>query len=128
MKPTTDLASLPKKIWGKATTEVSGWTTSVTADVEGTDFENTQYTVDAENGDLSIKLSASGGMYILYMIDVMIGCYLSFIYVNCSVLIYICMHLFCFTLLCVLNRLRNNKQAVYTKLRQLKALTPTEPQ
>jgi len=61
VKPTTDLASLPKKIWGKATTEVSGWTTSVTADVEGTDFENTQYTVDAENGDLSIKLSASGG-------------------------------------------------------------------
>lgn len=61
VKPTTDLSSLPKKIWGKATTEISGWTASARADVDGTDFENAKYEVDAVNGDLSIKLSASAG-------------------------------------------------------------------
>jgi len=58
-RPTSDIASLPKKIWGKATADIGGWTTTASADVEGTDFAGADYEVDAENGDLSVKLSAS---------------------------------------------------------------------
>jgi len=60
-RPTTDIASLPKKIWGKASTDIAGWATTVSADVDGTDFAGAAYTVDAENGDLSISLTASSG-------------------------------------------------------------------
>jgi len=58
-RPTSDIASLPKSIWGKATTDIGGWKTTVSADVDGTDFAGASYDVDAENGDLSINLSAS---------------------------------------------------------------------
>lgn len=58
-KPTSDIASLPKKIWGKASTDIGGWKTTASADVEGTDFAGAQYEIDAVNGDLSINLSAS---------------------------------------------------------------------
>jgi len=58
-KPTTDIASLPKKIWGKASTDIGGWATTVSADVEGTDFSGASYDVDAENGDMSLSLTAS---------------------------------------------------------------------
>lgn len=58
-RPTSDIASLPKKIWGKATTDVGGWKTTASADVEGTDFAGASYDIDAENGDLRLSLSAS---------------------------------------------------------------------
>lgn len=60
-KPTTDIASLPKKIWGKASTDIGGWATTISADVDGTDFGGAEYEVDAANGDLSLNLSASAG-------------------------------------------------------------------
>jgi len=60
-RPTTDVASLPKKIWGKASTDIGGWATTVSADVEGTDFGGAEYEVDTANGDTSIKLSANAG-------------------------------------------------------------------
>jgi hypothetical protein len=60
-RPTTDVASLPKKIWGKASTDVGGWGTSISADVEGTDFAGTEFELDAANGDMSLKLSANSG-------------------------------------------------------------------
>jgi len=58
-RPTTDIASLPKKIWGKASTDIAGWKTSARADVDGTDFAGAGYEIDAANGDLSVKLSAT---------------------------------------------------------------------
>lgn len=58
-KVTQDLSSLPKKIWGKATTNIGGWVTSARADVEGTDFENAEYEIEAANGDISLKASAT---------------------------------------------------------------------
>lgn len=58
-RPTTDIASLPKKIWGKATADISGWKTTASADVEGTDFQGAAYELESENGDMSVKLSAS---------------------------------------------------------------------
>lgn len=58
-KLTNDLSSLPKKIWGKATTNIGGWVASARADVEGTDFENAAYEIEAASGDISVKASAS---------------------------------------------------------------------
>jgi len=62
-RPTTDLASLPRNIWGKASTDVSGWGVSARAEVEGIDFTNADLQVDADNADLdlSAKLVASAG-------------------------------------------------------------------
>jgi len=58
-KPTTDVATLPKKIWGKASTKIGGWTTSASADVEGIDFKGATYEIDADSGDMSVSLTAS---------------------------------------------------------------------
>lgn len=57
--PTTDLTSLPKKLWGKASTDISGWKTSASADVEGTDFQGTTYELESSNVDAAVKLSAT---------------------------------------------------------------------
>jgi len=56
-----DIASLPKKIWGKASTDVSGWATSVRADVDADDLGNADLEIDAVNGDTSLKMLASAG-------------------------------------------------------------------
>lgn len=62
-RPTTDIASLPRSIWGKANTDVAGWGVSARAEVEGTDFSNVNLDLDADNedADLSLHLVASAG-------------------------------------------------------------------
>jgi hypothetical protein len=62
-RPTTDLASLPKNVWGKASTDISGWGVSARADIDGQDFTRADLQVDANNADadLSIKMMASAG-------------------------------------------------------------------
>lgn len=62
-KPTTDIASLPKNIWGKASTDVSGWGLSARAEFTGTDFGSAAVDVDAANEDLDldVHLEASAG-------------------------------------------------------------------
>jgi len=57
----TDIASLPKSFWGKASTDVSGWATSVRAEVDAADLTSADVEVEAENGDTSLKLFASAG-------------------------------------------------------------------
>mmetsp|Transcript_17603 Transcript_17603/g.24825 ORF Transcript_17603/g.24825 Transcript_17603/m.24825 type:complete len:264 (+) Transcript_17603:25-816(+) len=61
--PSTDIASLPKKIWGKASTDISGWGVSARTEFAGTDFSKADVDVDASNseGDLSLHLEASAG-------------------------------------------------------------------
>jgi hypothetical protein len=63
VRPTTDIASLPQSMWGKASTAVSGWGVSARAEVEGTDFSNANLEVDADNesADLSVHMVASAG-------------------------------------------------------------------
>jgi hypothetical protein len=56
-----DIASLPKKVWGKATTEISGWVASVRADMDASDIKAADLEIDAANGDTSIKILASTG-------------------------------------------------------------------
>jgi len=60
-RPTTDIASLPKNVWGKASTSVGAWGVSARAEFSGTDFSKADVDVDAENGDLSLHLEASAG-------------------------------------------------------------------
>lgn len=62
-RPTTDIASLPKKVWGRARTDVAGWGVSARAEVDGLDFSNANVELDADNSDadLSVHLVASTG-------------------------------------------------------------------
>ena len=62
-RPTSDLASLPKNIWGKASTNLNGWGVSARAEFQGTDFSNAGIDIDANNADadLDIHLEASSG-------------------------------------------------------------------
>jgi len=62
-RPTSDIASLPKNIWGKASTNLNGWGVSARAQFEGTDFTNAAVEIDATNdeADLEIHLEASAG-------------------------------------------------------------------
>lgn len=61
--PTSDIASLPKNIWGKASTNLSGWGVSARAEFTGTDFTSAGIDVDANNEDLDLDLhlEASAG-------------------------------------------------------------------
>lgn len=63
VRPTTDLASLPRSVWGKVATSVSGWGVSARAETQGLDFRNSNVEVDADNesADLNLHLVASAG-------------------------------------------------------------------
>jgi hypothetical protein len=62
-RPTTDVASLPRTIWGKASTDVSGWGVSARADVDAQDMGSADVEVNANNAenDLSVRMLASAG-------------------------------------------------------------------
>lgn len=55
-RPTTDLASLPRSVWGKASTDVAGWGVSARAEVQGSDFANAALEVDADNNDADLNV------------------------------------------------------------------------
>jgi len=58
-RPTSDIASLPKTIWGSATTDVGAWGVTARAEFQGTDFSSADIDIDAVNDDLSIHVDAS---------------------------------------------------------------------
>jgi hypothetical protein len=62
-RPTSDIASLPRKIWGKASTDVSGWGVSARADINPQDLDSADLEINADNedNDLSVSLVASAG-------------------------------------------------------------------
>lgn len=62
-RPTTDIASLPKNVWGKASTDIGGWGISARAEFAGTDFTNADVDIGAtsDENELSINLQASAG-------------------------------------------------------------------
>jgi hypothetical protein len=62
-RPTTDVASLPRTIWGKASTDVSGWGVSARADVDAQNMDSADIEVNANNAenDLSVRMLASAG-------------------------------------------------------------------
>ena len=62
-RPTSDIASLPRSIWGKASTDVSGWGVSARADVDAQELNSADLQVDGSNEDfdLSVRMVASAG-------------------------------------------------------------------
>jgi adenine specific DNA methylase Mod len=63
VRPTTDLASLPRSIWGKASTDISGWGVSARAEVDGQNFNNADVELQASNSkaDLRVSVDAQAG-------------------------------------------------------------------
>ena len=63
VRPTTDLASLPRSIWGKASTDISGWGVSARAELDGQDLQNADIELEAANAsaDLRVHVDASAG-------------------------------------------------------------------
>jgi hypothetical protein len=62
-RPTSDIASLPRKIWGKARTDISGWGVSARADINPQDLDQADVEINADNSDndLSLNLVARAG-------------------------------------------------------------------
>lgn len=64
-RPTTDIASLPRKVWGKAGTNVAGWGVSARAERDMSS-DDTALEFDANNDDADLALrvvaSAHGGV------------------------------------------------------------------
>jgi hypothetical protein len=62
-RATSDIASLPKSIWGKASRSFGGWATSARAEVTKGRLDQADIEVEASNkdSDLDVKLFASAG-------------------------------------------------------------------
>jgi hypothetical protein len=62
-RPTTEIASLPRKLWGKASTDVSGWGVSARADIDAQNLDSAELEIDANNkdNDLSVNMLATAG-------------------------------------------------------------------
>jgi len=62
-RPTTDVASLPRKIWGKASTDVSGWGVSARVDIDpqSLDSADLELNADNEDNDISLNMVARAG-------------------------------------------------------------------
>jgi hypothetical protein len=63
VRPTSDLASLPRNVWGKASTNVAGWGVSARAEVDAQKRRSANIELDADNKDvdLSLRMVASAG-------------------------------------------------------------------
>ena len=61
-RPTTDIASLPRNIWGKASTNVAGWGVSARAERKRDNADTgVEVDLDNEDADLSVRMVASAG-------------------------------------------------------------------
>lgn len=64
-RPTTNIASLPRNVWGRASTNVAGWGVSARAERDMS-ADNTSLEFDANNADADLNLrvvaSAGGGV------------------------------------------------------------------
>ena len=72
IRPTSDLASLPKAIWGKAKTKVSDWDVTARGELDGQDFSRADVTVDAASvkSDIAVRLEAqANGSFIVNSVE-----------------------------------------------------------
>jgi predicted PilT family ATPase len=62
-RATADIGSLPKSIWGKASTDISGWRTSARAEMKdgALDEADIELTADNTENDIGVKMVASAG-------------------------------------------------------------------
>jgi hypothetical protein len=63
VRPTSDIASLPRSVWGKAAANVAGWGVSARAEVDAQERSSAALEFDANNADadLSLRMVASAG-------------------------------------------------------------------
>jgi hypothetical protein len=63
VRPTSDIASLPRNVWGKASTTVAGWGVSARAEVDAQERNSANLEIDADNSDadVSLRMVASAG-------------------------------------------------------------------
>jgi len=61
VRPTGDIASLPKSVWGQVGGTSSGWAWTARADIDTNDLGSADFDINAENGDLSVNILASTG-------------------------------------------------------------------
>jgi len=62
-RPTSDIASLPRSVWGKASTSTGGWALSARGEVQRDSMSTAaiEATADSEKDDLSLKFLATAG-------------------------------------------------------------------
>ena len=61
-RPTTDIASLPRNIWGKASTNVGGWGVSARAERDmSSDDTALEFDANNDDADLNVRVVASAG-------------------------------------------------------------------
>lgn len=60
VRATKDVASLPKKIWGKISSQVGAWGLSAKADFKGLDFSNADMNFGVSNDDEGLSFAAKG--------------------------------------------------------------------
>ena len=61
-RPTTDIASLPRNIWGKASTNVGGWGVSARAERDmSSDDTALEFDANNDDADLNVRVIASAG-------------------------------------------------------------------
>ena len=56
VRPTADIASLPRSIWGKASTNVGPWGVSARVEMDGVGGGNANIDVDADNSDADLSV------------------------------------------------------------------------
>lgn len=59
-QPTKDIASLPRTVWGKASTSVSGWLASVRAEIDAQSPEAVALEVEADNEENALSIKING--------------------------------------------------------------------
>jgi hypothetical protein len=72
IRPTSDIASLPKAIWGKAKTKVSDWDVTARGELDGQDFSRADVTFDASNAksDLTVRVDAqANGSFVVNTVE-----------------------------------------------------------
>lgn len=57
-RPSSDLSSMPKTVWGKASGEIGAWGVTARAEFQGTDFSAADIEIDAVNNDMSVHVDA----------------------------------------------------------------------
>jgi len=59
-QPTKNIASLPRTVWGKASTSVNGWLASVRAEIDAQSPESVALEVEADNKENALSIKIEG--------------------------------------------------------------------
>mmetsp|Transcript_22149 Transcript_22149/g.50697 ORF Transcript_22149/g.50697 Transcript_22149/m.50697 type:complete len:179 (-) Transcript_22149:511-1047(-) len=60
VRATSDIASLPKSYWGKASREMGAWGVSAQADIDASNLSSADIEINAENADNDVSVKVLG--------------------------------------------------------------------